>query len=130
MKRIILLLILVAPFTFLFMLQYGNPVSMYIIGPIVEKEVIEYLEENGYAREDLKVFKSHYGKPKVSGAYDPRLFVVFKDEPNVAYLYLKLRGGNVVQYCSAETYSETSRSINRASNPQHLEENCYSTRRR
>lgn len=129
MKRTLLLSILVMPVTFLFMLQYGNPISIYIIGPIVEKEVTAHLKEKGYNSADLKVFRPEFGIPKVRGAYDPRYFVVFEGEPEVSYLYVKLRrGGKVAQYCYPRTYSETKQPIYLASDPLHLENECYDPR--
>jgi hypothetical protein len=98
---IILIIILLVPFATISILNYGNPYEKYI----VNKYIPTHLETMGYTDDDL--IKQSYIQPKHginNSVYHGHYMVIFKDEPQLEYLYgVTKRGKNVVQFCEKET---------------------------
>ncbi|MDN4493933.1 DUF3139 domain-containing protein [Ureibacillus aquaedulcis] len=94
---VFLLILFGVPASFLYILENGNPYTRYL----ADKHIPEYLENQGYTKEDLK--DAHYvevnyrvNKKIYSGFYD----VIFNDEKGVIYSYgITRKGKDVVQLC-------------------------------
>lgn len=85
------------PFVMIYLLNNGNPYHNYL----VNKYVPAHLEQLGYTDEDI--VEQHIIAPKSAAnhsVYHPRYMVIFKDEPQLEYLYgLTKKEKNVVQFC-------------------------------
>lgn len=80
----LLLLIVVMPLLFLYVLNNGNPYTRYI----ANKHVPVYLEEKGYTENDIDT--AHYVEPKHNinhKYYQGHYMVNFNDEQEVTYYY-------------------------------------------
>lgn len=116
----LLLIIVLTPFTIIFLINIGNPYERYLL----DKHIPSYLEKMGYTDENL--IDAHYAK--VSGLnnedyYDGIYTVKFKDEPNMFYYYgLSKKGKNVTQYC--KRYDGTKNTI--TGETKHSENDCVS----
>ena len=81
----------------IYLLNNGNPYHNYL----VNKYVPAHLEQLGYTDEDI--VEQHIIAPKSAAnhsVYHPRYMVIFKDEPQLEYLYgLTKKKKNVVQFC-------------------------------
>ncbi|MFJ5625510.1 DUF3139 domain-containing protein [Peribacillus loiseleuriae] len=103
--RIILGVILIGIFSFYFVTIYllnnGNPYHNYL----VNKHIPAHLEQLGYTDEDI--VEQHMIAPKHGvnhSVYHEHYMVIFKDEPQLEYLYgVTKKGKNVVQFCEKET---------------------------
>jgi hypothetical protein len=84
-----------------YILNYGNPYERYI----VNKYIPDHLETMGYT--DADIVKQSYIQPKHginNSVYHGHYMVVFKDEPQLEYLYgVTKEGKEVVQFCEKET---------------------------
>ncbi|MFV8830561.1 DUF3139 domain-containing protein [Alkalihalobacterium sp. APHAB7] len=89
------------PFAFIYVLNNGNPYHKYL----VHKYIPSHLEEMGYS--DEEILKQSYMETKHTinnSVYHGHYKVIFKDEPQLEYLYgVTKRGKNVVQFCEKET---------------------------
>lgn len=98
----IILIIVLVPFGFFYVLNNGNPFTNYI----ADKNVPKYLEEKGYTENDIK--ESHYVEPKHiinKDFYHGHYMVIFKDEPDMTYYYgITKKGKQVKQFCENEVF--------------------------
>ncbi|MBP3950236.1 DUF3139 domain-containing protein [Bacillus sp. YZJH907-2] len=89
------------PFAFIYVLNNGNPYERYL----ANKYIPSHLEDMGYGEEDI--LKQLYIETKHSinnNVYHGHYKVIFKDEPQLEYLYgVTKNGKNVVQFCEKET---------------------------
>jgi hypothetical protein len=111
------------PNAFLYVLSNGNPINKYY----VEKHIPAHLSEMGYSQRDIDL--QGYIEPKYlinKDVYHGHYRVVFKDEPNLEYLYGKKKNGKeVVQFCEKETrIGDHSYGDMTAEKTNHSEENC------
>ncbi|ATP42404.1 hypothetical protein CSE16_08335 [Solibacillus sp. R5-41] len=85
------------PFITIYLLNNGNPYHNYL----VNKHIPAHLEHLGYTNE--VIIEQHIIAPKSSAnhsVYHQRYMVIFKDEPQLKYLYgLTKKEKNVVQFC-------------------------------
>ena len=97
---LIILVIVVLPFGFFYVLNNGNPYTNYI----ADKNVPVYLEEKGYTKNDIE--ESHYVEPKHiinKDFYHGHYMVIFKDEPDVTYYYgITKKGKQINQFCEKD----------------------------
>ncbi|WP_236035271.1 DUF3139 domain-containing protein [Alkalihalobacterium elongatum] len=97
----LLIAIVSVPFAFLYVLNNGNPYESYL----VNKYIPSHLEEMGYSDDDI--LEQSYIEPKHSinnSVYHGHYKVIFKDEPQLEYLYgVTKKGKQVVQFCEKET---------------------------
>lgn len=91
---------LLALFTFFYVLNNGNPYERYW----VEDKVPKHLEAQGIKAEDIQYQSVVAPKHLINKEfYHMHYIVVFKDEPKLEYLYgVKKRGKDVVQFCEKE----------------------------
>lgn len=93
----ILIGIVSIPFVMIYLLNNGNPYHNYL----VDKHIPAHLEQLGYTDEDI--VEQHIIAPKHGvnhSVYQQHYMVIFKDEPQLEYLYgLSKKGKNVVQFC-------------------------------
>ncbi|MFC0561525.1 DUF3139 domain-containing protein [Halalkalibacter alkalisediminis] len=98
---IIFIGIVLVPIVTIYFLNNGNPYEKYI----VNKYIPAHLEKSGYTDDDI--IKQSYIQPKHginNSVYHGHYMVVFKDEPQLEYLYgVKKRGKKVVQFCEKKT---------------------------
>lgn len=101
---IIFLVILLLPFATIYFLNNGNHYEKYI----VNKYIPTHLVAMGYTADDI--IEQSYIQPKHminNSVFHGHYMVVFKDEPELEYLYgVTKRGGNVVQFCEKEVLIE------------------------
>lgn len=67
----------------------------------LEREVLLYLEKQGYDRDDIQEIKG-----KISKAPLYNITVIFKDEPRVQYHYTRLDDQGIRQYDATRFYDE------------------------
>lgn len=96
----IVLMIVAAPFGFLYVLSNGNPYTNYI----ANNKVPKHLKEKGYTKNDIE--ESHYVEPKHminKEFYHGHYMVIFKDEPDVTYYYgITKKEKQVKQFCEKD----------------------------
>lgn len=98
-----LIALLSAPFIVLYVLNNGNPYERYL----VNKHVPKHLEDLGYEEEDF--VQQNFVTPNYTinkSVYQGHYLVIFKDEPELKYLYGVTKWGKkVVQFCEKETFT-------------------------
>ncbi|CAG9611347.1 hypothetical protein BACCIP111899_00519 [Bacillus rhizoplanae] len=100
MKKIIVisLLSIVAAIAVLFYVAFnGNPISKYVM----ERDTRLYLEKKGYKKDEILSIESTYNMKRNTDCIEGTITkVVFKDEQNVTYIYVKHRKDNrILQHC-------------------------------
>ena len=122
---IIVLIIVAVPFSFLYVLNNGNPYTNYI----TDKKVPKYLEEKGYTENDIE--ESHYVEPKHminKDFYHGHYMVIFKDEPEITYYYgITKKGKHVKQFCEKDKLSSDGVTNIIESETKHSEEKCINS---
>ncbi|WP_096440118.1 DUF3139 domain-containing protein [Alteribacter populi] len=118
----LVILFLLLPIVIIYVSNQGNP----FINNKVEQAVVSHLKDRGFSDSDIKdlqVVRS--GTDNIDGAYRSRMKVVFNDEPNVEYTFIKLDGGVVMQLCKVKTQGENNTVEPSSIEHQHLNEDCY-----
>lgn len=120
----ILVILVLVPISFVYVLNNGNPLTHYI----ADKKVPLHLEENGYTTNDLK--ESTYIEPKHTinrKFFHGHYKVVFEDEPTVTYYYGVTKLGNAVQqFCEKDQRSFAGVTDTVTDDLRHSEKECAS----
>lgn len=119
---IILILVIVTPVVFVYVLNNGNPYTKYL----ANKHVPLYLEEKGYREVDIE--DAHYVEPKHvinREFYQGHYMVIFKDEPNVTYYYgINKKEKLVKQFCEKDILSSDGVTDLSEEKTKHSEKDC------
>ena len=111
-------LVILAPTAFIYVLNHGNPYENYL----VNKYVPSHLEKMGFTDEDI--IEQHESNPNMSSNkdyYHTQYTVRFKEEPDIAYYYgVRKKTKDIKQFC--ERYSPKYRDIEKPT--KHSEDDC------
>ncbi|WP_379968024.1 DUF3139 domain-containing protein [Ectobacillus sp. sgz5001026] len=108
--------------TTIYFALHGNPISQYVM----VKNTKQYLIAKGYKESELDSITASYSiKRNTNRIKGTIAYVVFKNEPNIKYQYIKWRNfGEIQQHC--EHYNEKTRTYEVKGTEQlkNIEANC------
>ncbi|RNA68619.1 DUF3139 domain-containing protein [Alteribacter keqinensis] len=121
---ILVALFLLIPPLIVFLHSTGNPIT----NNQIEQDILAYLEERGYSESDITSYKQIRNADDSLNTHRTRLKVVFEDEPDHGYVYVKMESGDVQQLCTVRRLNSGNVSGNE-SDPIHLDDHCYNPER-
>jgi hypothetical protein len=94
----ILTTIVLVVISIVYSIFYGNPISKYLM----VKDTTQYLYKQGYSSEELLLVTAEYHMKRNSEDLNGIVgLVVFKDEPNIKYMYRQWKKtGDIKQHCN------------------------------